>query len=126
MELLCTVYPVEDLETAAAHYLGLGFRDIARPDHDTVLLAAQDSRYVDIMLERHPVEAHIGSGPVFRIDDVMAMQSGKPDLDWLGPPVDIPTGKYGVFRDPDGNPVRVVDFTADSGRFASLFRPVTT
>lgn len=123
MDLLCTVYPVEDLEAAAAHYLDLGFRDIARPDHDTILLAAPDSSYIDLMLERHPVEAHFGSGPVFRVDDVAALHTDKPELDWFGPPVDIIVGKYGGFRDPDGNPMRVVDFSADSGRFASLFRP---
>ncbi|WP_041625152.1 VOC family protein [Stackebrandtia nassauensis] len=112
-----------DLETAAAHYLNLGFRDVARPDHDTILLAADESPYVDVMLERHPVEAHLGSGPVFRIEDVEGMHASQPDLNWVGQPVDIPTGKYAIFRDPDGNPIRVVDFTADSGRFASLFRP---
>lgn len=123
MELLCTMYPVEtDLETTARFYLDLGFRDIARPDKDTVLLAGNDSPYVEIMLERHPIEAEAGSGPVFRIDDVVAFHAANPELDWRFPPVDLPTGKYALFCDAEGNPVRIADFSADSGRYAKLFR----
>ncbi|HZE37531.1 MAG TPA: hypothetical protein VE172_01860 [Stackebrandtia sp.] len=117
------MYPVDDVETAAACYLSLGFRDVARPDHDTVLLADNDSPYVDILLEQHPVESKAGSGPVFRIADVSEFHRENPSLRWMGPPVEIPPGKYGIFMDPAGNPVRVVDFTNDSGRYARLFRP---
>ena len=126
MELLCTVYPVaEDLDTTAQFYLDMGFRDVARPDKDTVLLASGDSPYVEIMLERHPVEAAAGSGPVFRVADVTAFHADNPDLDWRFPPVDLPTGKYALFCDSEGNPVRLADFRNDSGRYARLFRSQT-
>jgi catechol 2,3-dioxygenase-like lactoylglutathione lyase family enzyme len=123
MELLCTVYPVTDLEAAARFYLDLGFRDVARPDKETILLATNDSPYVEIMLENHPAEHGTRSGPVFRIEDVEKFFQSKPDFDWIFRPVEIVTGMYAAFRDADGNPIRVADFRNDSGRYARLFRP---
>ncbi|GAA4904266.1 hypothetical protein GCM10023223_21130 [Stackebrandtia albiflava] len=117
------MYPVEDIDAAADLYLKVGFRDVARPDHDTVLLAGPDSSHVEVMLERHPVESAAGAGPVFRIDDVARFHASYSDLDWMFGPVTLPTGGYALFRDPAGNPVRIVDFTADTGRYARLFRP---
>lgn len=122
MELLCAMYPVEDLDASAELFRRLGFRDIARPDEDTLLLSANESGLVEIMLERHPLEMKAGPGPVFRVDDVAAFHAGKPELAWLLPPTEIATGHYAVFADPAGNPVRLVDFTRDSGRYARLFR----
>ncbi|HIV59052.1 MAG TPA: VOC family protein [Candidatus Stackebrandtia faecavium] len=123
MELLCTMYPVEDLEAAAAFYLELGFKDIARPDVDTALMASPASNYVEIMLERHPVEMEAGSGPVFKVPDVATFHTEHPDLDWRFAPIDLPNGKYALFCDSQGNPVRLADFRNDSGRYARLFRP---
>lgn len=122
MELLCTLYPVDDLDAAAAVYQAIGFRDVARPDQDTVLLAGPDSPYVDVMLERHPVESQAGAGPVFRIADVAGFIAAHSDLDWVFGPFRLPTGDYALFKDPSSNPVRLVDFSAES-RYASLFRP---
>lgn len=123
MELLCTFYPVEgDLEAALEFYQDLGFRDIARPDKDTVLLSTGDSPYLEIMLLRHPVESQAGSGPVFRVDDAVAFHAAHPELNWRFRPVDLPMGKYALFIDAEGNPVRIADFSADSGRYARLFR----
>lgn len=122
MDLLCTMHPVTDLEAAAEQYLSIGFHDVARPDQDTVLLSPQAGGYVEVMLERHPVESHAGIGPVFRIDDVEAFHADHSDLDWMFAPVDVVSGKYALFRDQDRNPIRVVDFR-DGGRFARLFRP---
>lgn len=123
MELLCTLFPVEDLDAAASFYLDMGFRDIARPDQDTVLLGAPDSDYIEIMLERHPVESQAGSGPVFRVPDVEEFHTANPKLDWRFAPVELPTGKYALFCDNQGNPVRIADFRNDTGRYARLFRP---
>lgn len=123
MELICTVYPVDDLEATAKQYLELGFKDVARPDQDTVLMSTDQSRYVEVMLERHPAESAAGAGPVFRMPDVAAFHEANPSLDWVFAPVELPTGGYAIFRDPSGNPVRIVDFSRDSGRYARLFRP---
>ncbi|GIG65821.1 VOC family protein [Phytomonospora endophytica] len=120
MELLCAMYPVEDLDTVAEHYRALGFVDVARPDEDTLLLSSGEGP-VTVMLERHPLEMKAGPGPVFHIDDVAAFHAEKPELRWLLPPTEIATGHYAVFADPAGNPVRLVDFTRDSGRYARLF-----
>ncbi|MEV0646971.1 hypothetical protein AB0I28_17070 [Phytomonospora sp. NPDC050363] len=122
MELLCAMYPVEDLEAVAELYRGLGFKDVARPDEDTLLLSAGESGPVEIMLERHPLEMKAGPGPVFRVDDVTAFHADKTELTWLLPPTEIATGHYAVFADPARNPVRIIDFTRDSGRYARLFR----
>lgn len=121
MELLCAMHPVEDLDSAAEHYRRLGFRDVARPDEDTLLLAFGDGAPVTVMLERHPLELKAGAGPVFHVEDVAAFHLEQADLAWVLPPTEIATGHYAVFRDPAGNPVRLVDFTRDSGRYARLF-----
>ncbi|GLZ76421.1 hypothetical protein Afil01_12280 [Actinorhabdospora filicis] len=122
MELLCALYPAEDIDAAAELYRGLGFRDIARPDEDTILMSANDDGHVEVMLERHPLERKAGPGPVFKVADVAAFHAERPALTWLLPPREIATGHYAVFADPAGNPVRIVDFTRDSGRYARLFR----
>ena len=117
------MYPVTDLDAAVDLYLSSGFRDVARPDQDTVLLAGVDSPHVSIMLERHPVEIQAGAGPVFRIDNVAEYHRSHPDLDWVFAPVPLPTGDYAMFLDHERNPVRLVDFRTDSGRYARLFPP---
>ena len=105
--------------------LVLGWASVAalRAGYSVELLAGGDSPYVQIMLEQHPVESKAGAGPVFRVADVTAFATDNPGLTWLGTPVDIPPGKYGIFFDTAKNPVRVVDFTNDSGRYTRLFRP---
>lgn len=123
MQLVCSMYPVTDLDAAVDLYLSIGFRNVARPDQDTVLLAGVDSPHVSIMLQRHPVEVHAGTGPVFRIDNVADFHRAHPELDWVFAPVPLPTGDYALFRDSERNPVRLVDFNADSGRYARLFPP---
>lgn len=122
MELLCALYPAEDIDAAAELYRGLGFRDVARPDEDTILMSANESGHVEMMLERHPLELKAGPGPVFKVPDVASFHAEKPDLTWLMAPREIATGHYAVFADPTGNPVRIVDFTRDNGRYARLFR----
>jgi hypothetical protein len=121
MELLCAVYPVSDLETAAEQYRSIGFRDIARPDEDALLLSPNEAGHVEVMLIRHPMESKAGAGPVFKLPDVEAFHADNPGLPWLMPPRAIATGHYALYADPSGNPVRLVDFTRDSGRYARLF-----
>ncbi|MFD0555951.1 hypothetical protein FB566_1169 [Stackebrandtia endophytica] len=121
MQLLCSIYPVTDLDAAVDLYRSVGFQDVARPDQDTVLLAGGESSHVTVMLERHPVESQAGPGPVFRIANVESFRQDHPELDWVFGPVPLPTGGYGLFRDPEGNPIRVMDFGTDSGRYARLF-----
>jgi predicted enzyme related to lactoylglutathione lyase len=104
--------PVPELAPALAFYRDeLGWEEGWREGETTVALAMPGSA-VQLMVD---VDAEGRSGPVFVVDDVRAWITARRDtIDvWLEPN-EIPGGWWAGFSDPFGNPVYVLDQSAEN------------
>ena len=111
MRFLFTMCPARDLDAALGFYTELGFTEVWRPDVSTALLAAPGSAVGDVMVEVDQAELAAGPGPVYEVGGVDRFHDANPDLDYVLPPCDVPTGRYAIFTDAGGNAVRVIDFS---------------
>ncbi|ADB31007.1 hypothetical protein Kfla_1913 [Kribbella flavida DSM 17836] len=109
MKLLFELRPVDHLEASVDYYRELGLEPMAWPDDDTVLLAPLGAAEPTLALMRDPAEAALGTGGVYEVGDVDEYYADHPDLDWLVAPADSTLGRYAVFADRTGLPMRLLD-----------------
>ena len=69
------------------------------PKYDSKLLIEND-------------EHDLGAGGVFLVESVDEFFQEKKDiLTFVREPVDIPPGRYAIYKDGSGNVIRIIDFT---------------
>jgi catechol 2,3-dioxygenase-like lactoylglutathione lyase family enzyme len=107
---LAFVYcPVNDVEAALRFYRDLlGFEVAWREGETTVGLRLPDTD-VRLMLDHDDAEDN-RAGPVFLVTSVDAFwREHRETVRFIRQPVDIPGGRWAVFQDPSGHPVRILD-----------------
>ncbi|MBO8157725.1 MAG: VOC family protein [Bacillaceae bacterium] len=110
MRLVFLYQPVKNLKESLAFYRDeLGFEEAWREGEHTAALKLSDSN-VRLMIE--DIDEGYGPGGVFLVDSVDEFfKENQRKLDFLQEPVDIPPGRYAIFQDNSGNPIRILDFT---------------
>ncbi|TMW70360.1 VOC family protein [Alteribacter natronophilus] len=113
MKLIFMYYPVRDLETSLEFYREkLGFDEAWREGTDTAALKLPGSD-VQLLLESDE-DDHSKPGGVFQVESVDAFfKDNKGILTFVKKPVDIPPGRYAIYEDNAGNPIRIIDFSAE-------------
>ncbi|WP_047980209.1 VOC family protein [Ornithinibacillus contaminans] len=110
MKLVFLYYPVNNLKESLAFYRDtLGFEETWREGEHTVGLKIPGSD-VQIMIEDY--EAGSTAGGIFGVDSVDDFYNENKDvLEFVKTPVDVPPGRYAVYKDNSGNLLRILDFT---------------
>lgn len=124
MKLLFELRPVEHLEASVEYYRGLDLEPIAWPDDDSALLAPRRADQPTLVLVRDPAEAALGTGGVYDVGGVDDFYRAHPSLDWLIAPIDSALGRYAVFADRTGAPIRLLDPAPQLSSPAAAARPV--
>ncbi|PLR96894.1 VOC family protein [Bacillus sp. T33-2] len=111
MRLVFLSQPVKDIKKAVAFYRDvLGMEEAWREGDHTV--AIQTSSDVQILLEDEEVELEIGAGGIYVVDSVDKFYNDNMvRLTFIKEPRDIPPGRYAIFSDVSGNPIRIIDMT---------------
>ncbi|MGJ9458353.1 MULTISPECIES: VOC family protein [Oceanobacillus] len=110
MKLLFLCHPVENIKESTAFYRDtLGFKEAWREGDHTVTFQLPDSE-VRLMIEDD--ENDLLPGGVFLVGNVDDFYNrNKEKLDFIKSPIDIPPGRYAIYKDISGNPIRILDFT---------------
>ncbi|TLS37599.1 VOC family protein [Pseudalkalibacillus caeni] len=110
MKLAFLFHPVGNLKESLTYYREtLGMSEAWREGEHTVALNIPGSE-VQILLEDD--EMDIGPGGVFMVDSVDDFyKENKEKLQFIKEPVDIPPGRYAIYRDSDQNAFRIIDMT---------------
>jgi hypothetical protein len=108
MKLLFELRPVEHLDASVDYYRDLGLTPIAWPGDDIAVLGPSPAG-ATLVLVHDPAEAALGTGGVFDVGDVDTFFADHRGLDWLAGPADGPLGRYAVFADRTGVPIRLLD-----------------
>jgi catechol 2,3-dioxygenase-like lactoylglutathione lyase family enzyme len=111
MKLVFISYPVNKMDEALAFYRdALGMEEAWREGARTVALRTNSD--VQILLEEDEEEHTYGPGGVFVVDNVdLFFEENKDKLTFVKEPCDIPPGRYAIFMDATGNPIRIIDLT---------------
>lgn len=111
---LCFLYhPVKNLKESLSFYRDvLGFEEAWREGEHTIALTIPNTEQ-RIMLEAD--EHEIGAGGIFLVDNVDEFfKENQSKLNFIKTPVDIPPGRYAIFIDDSGNPIRILDFSKEN------------
>ncbi|MEI4770869.1 VOC family protein [Psychrobacillus sp. FJAT-51614] len=113
MKLVFLYHPVKDLKESITFYREiLGFEEAWREGDKTVAFNLPDSE-IKLMIEDD--EQELSAGGIFLVDSVDEFYKSKKDtLVFLKEPVDIPPGRYAIYKDESGNPLRIIDFTKET------------
>ncbi|MBN3555526.1 VOC family protein [Fictibacillus nanhaiensis] len=111
MKLVFHSQPVKDMKSAVAFYRDiLGMEEAWREGNHTVSFKANTD--TQILLEDDKIEREFGPGSVFLVDNVDAyFTSNQSTLNFVKEPCDIPPGRYAIFTDDSGNPIRIIDMS---------------
>lgn len=112
MKLAFMYYPVKDLKETLQFYREvLGFEEAWREGEHTAALKLPDSD-VRIMIEDE--DEGLPAGGVFLLESVDAFfEENKQKVKFVKEPYDIPPGRYAIFTDNSGNPIRILDFSKE-------------
>ncbi|GAA0381814.1 VOC family protein [Bacillus horti] len=113
MKLVFLYHPVKNLKEALVYYREvLGFEEAWREGDHTIAIHLPDSD-VQVMLEHDEIE-NLSAGGVFLVDSVDEFFAEKKEsVEFIKDPFDIPPGRYAIFKDNSGNPIRVIDFSKE-------------
>lgn len=113
MKLVFLYHPVNNLKESLSFYREtLGFEEAWREGEHTVALNIPDSE-VSLLLEDD--EKEMGAGGVFLVDSVDKFYlENKESLEFVKEPIDIPPGRYAIYKDNSGNHIRIIDFTKEN------------
>jgi catechol 2,3-dioxygenase-like lactoylglutathione lyase family enzyme len=109
MKLAFLFHPVKDLHESQQYYEGLGMTEAWREGNQVLGMSMKDCE-VQLMIEED--EHDLGPGGVFlvdSVDDFYHEHEGK--LNFVKLPCTIPPGRYAIYRDATGNPIRIIDST---------------
>jgi catechol 2,3-dioxygenase-like lactoylglutathione lyase family enzyme len=109
MKLAFLFHPVKDLQESQRYYEGLGMTEAWREGNQVMGLSMPDSE-VQLMIEEDELE--LGPGGVFVVDSVdQFYDDNETRLHFVKTPCSIPPGRYAIYKDEAGNPIRIIDFT---------------
>ncbi|MDQ0270569.1 VOC family protein [Cytobacillus purgationiresistens] len=110
MKLAFLFYPVKNLKESLTFYRDqLGFEEAWREGEHTVALRLPQS---DVQLMIEDDELDLTPGAVFLVDSVDSYyEEHKDQFTFIKEPVDIPPGRYAIYKDPSGNLLRLIDFS---------------
>lgn len=110
MKLVFLCHPVDNIKESLAYYRDtLGFEEAWREGEHTVALQIPDSE-VRLLIEDD--EKELGAGGIFLVESVDSFFNEKNDaLEFVKEPIDIPPGRYAIYKDTSGNPIRIIDFS---------------
>ena len=113
MKLLFLYHPVNNLKESLSFYReNLGFEEAWREGEHTVSLNIPDSE-VKLLLEDD--EKELGAGGVFLVDSVDKFYlENKESLEFVKEPIDIPPGRYAIYKDNSDNHIRIIDFSKEN------------
>lgn len=112
MKLIFLYHPVKNLKESLAFYREkLGFEEAWREGDHTAALKCPDSD-IQIMIDED--EHELSAGGVFLVESVDEFYNDNKDtLEFIKGPVDIPPGRYAIYKDNSGNPLRILDLTKE-------------
>ena len=112
MKLIFLYHPVKNLKESLHFYRDtLGYEEAWREGEHTVALTLPNS---DVRLLIEDDEQEIGAGGVFLVNSVDDFYSEKKQvLTFVKEPIDIPPGRYAIYQDNSGNPIRILDFSKE-------------
>lgn len=112
MKLAFLYYPVKDLKEAVTYYRDvLGYEEAWREGEHTVALRLPGT---DVQLMIEDDDEGLSAGGMFVVDSVDAFyEDNKGTVDFVKDPCDIPPGRYAIFQDISGNPIRILDLTRE-------------
>ncbi|UTR10334.1 hypothetical protein MM300_21060 [Evansella sp. LMS18] len=110
MKLMFLYHPVKNLKESLTFYReNLGFEEAWREGDHTVALKLPDTE-VQLMMEED--DDGLTAGGVFLVDSVDTFFAKKKNmLRFIKEPIDIPPGRYAIYEDESGNPMRIIDFS---------------
>jgi catechol 2,3-dioxygenase-like lactoylglutathione lyase family enzyme len=111
MKLIFHSQPVKEMKKAVSFYRDvLGMEEAWREGDHTV--AFKTNSDTQILLEDDVEEHSYGPGSVFLVDSVDEFyQENNTSLNFVKEPSDIPPGRYAIFSDDSGNPIRIIDMS---------------
>jgi catechol 2,3-dioxygenase-like lactoylglutathione lyase family enzyme len=112
MKLVFLFHPVKNLKESLAFYRDtLGFEEAWREGEHTVALSLPNS---DVRLMIEDDELELSAGGIFLVDSVdNFFNENKNILEFVKEPIDIPPGRYAIYKDNSGNPLRIIDFSKE-------------
>lgn len=110
MKLAFLYHPVKNIEESLTYYRDvLGYEEAWREGEHTVALKLPGTD-VELMIEDE--DEGFPAGGMFIVDSVdLFFEENKGKLDFVKNPCDIPPGRYAIFKDISGNPIRILDLT---------------
>ncbi|MFS0780597.1 VOC family protein [Bacillus sp. 1P06AnD] len=113
MKLAFLCHPVERLQESLSFYRDeLGFEEAWREGDHTIALKLPGSE-VQLMIEDDG--EGVAAGGTFIVDSVDEFyRINKENFDFLKLPCDIPPGRYAIFQDASGNPIRILDMSNEA------------
>ncbi len=109
LKLAFLFHPVKDLQESQQYYEGLGMTEAWREGNQVLGMSMKDCE-VQLMIEED--EHELGPGGVFLVDSVDDFyDEHESKLDFVKTPCTIPPGRYAIYRDGTGNPIRIIDFS---------------
>lgn len=111
MKLVFHSQPVKDMKKAVIFYRDiLGMEEAWREGDHTV--SFKTNTETQILLEDDEFEREFGPGSVFLVDSVDEFfKENQNSLRFVKEPCDIPPGRYAIFTDDSGNPIRIIDIS---------------
>jgi catechol 2,3-dioxygenase-like lactoylglutathione lyase family enzyme len=111
MKLVFHSQPVKDMKGAVTFYRDiLGMEEAWREGNHTVSFKTNSD--TQILLEDDEIERNFGPGSVFLVDSVDEYFTNHQNtLRFVKEPCDIPPGRYAIFKDDSGNPIRIIDMS---------------
>ncbi|MEH7223441.1 VOC family protein [Bacillus sp. JJ1566] len=112
MKLLFLYHPVKNLKESLTFYReNLGFEEAWREGEHTAAIYLPNT---DIRLMIEDEDEGLSAGGVFLVDSVDEFYNkNKDNLKFVREPHDIPPGRYAIYLDNSGNPIRILDFTKE-------------
>ncbi|MFD1019172.1 VOC family protein [Thalassobacillus hwangdonensis] len=112
MKLAFLMHPVKEMKASLKFYReNLGLEEAWREGDHTVALKLPGTE-VQMMLEDE--DEGLPGGGVFIVDSVDSFYEQKKELlKFVKDPVDIPPGRYAIYQDDAGNPIRIIDMTKE-------------
>lgn len=107
MKLAFLCHPVKYLKGSVRYYREvLGFEEAWQEGEHTVALKLPGS---DVQLMLEDDGDGFPAGGVFIVDSVDRFYEENSTLEFVKEPCDIPPGRFAIFQDKSGNPIRIID-----------------
>jgi len=114
MKLVFLFHPVKNLKESMSFYREtLGFEETWREGEHTAALKLPGTE-IQLMLEDEDENEGLPAGGIFLVDSVdQYYDENKEKLEFIKQPVDIPPGRYAIYKDNSGNLLRILDFSKE-------------